>query len=96
MTALLLLGLLWLFSFLSAFPISLIKLILPCKLSPDKRQAEDLGRGGWGSKDHKILLFHLQLQVTTNPLFLKLYRSWIYYINDMVRNLLSLASSALP
>ncbi|KAM7230547.1 hypothetical protein CapIbe_018037 [Capra ibex] len=25
-----------------------------------------------------------QLQVTTNPLFLKLYRSWIYYINDML------------
>ena len=96
MTTLLLFGLLWLFSFVSAFLISLIKLILPRTFSPNKRQAEDLGRGGWGGKNHKILLFHSQLQVTRNPLFLKPCLSWTYYINDMVRSFLSLASFAFP
>ena len=41
MTTPLLFSVLWLFSFVSAFLISLIKLILWPKLSTDKRQAED-------------------------------------------------------
>ena len=49
MTALLLFSLLWLFSFMSAFLISLIKLTFWLKLSTDKRQAEDMvGEGGLG------------------------------------------------
>ena len=42
MTTLLLFGLLWLFSFVPAFLISLIKLILRLKLSIDKREAKDV------------------------------------------------------
>ena len=48
-TTLLLFSVLWLFSFVSAFLTSLIKLILWLKLSTDKRQAEDMvGEGQWG------------------------------------------------
>ena len=39
---------LWLFSFVSAFLTSLIKLILWLKFSTGKRQAEDMGGGGGG------------------------------------------------
>jgi len=46
MTTLLLFGLLWLFSFVSAFLTSLMKLILGLKFSIDKRQAEDVVGGG--------------------------------------------------
>ena len=42
MTTLLLFSLLWLFFFVSAFPTSLIKLILWVKFSTDKRQTEDI------------------------------------------------------
>ena len=52
MTTLLLFSLLWLFSFVSTFLTSLIKLILWLKLSTDKRQAGDMvdwGQGPWGS-----------------------------------------------
>ena len=55
MTTLLLFSLLWLFSFVLAFLISLIKLILWLKFSTGKRQAEDMVGGG--GKDHRVL-FH--------------------------------------
>ena len=53
MTTLLLFSLLWLFSFVSAFFISLIKPILWLKFSTGKRQAENLLGAG---KDHTVLL----------------------------------------
>ena len=62
MTTLLLFSLLWLFSFVSAFLTSLIKLILWLKFSTGKRQAQDMlqggrGRGGCGDKDNMVLLW---------------------------------------
>ena len=51
MTRLLLLGLLWLFSFVSTCSHFSDKLILWLKCSADKRQAEDMG-----GKDHRVLL----------------------------------------
>ena len=53
MAALLLFSLLWLFPFVSAFLISLIKLTFWLKLSTDKRQAEDVVGG---REDKRVLL----------------------------------------
>lgn len=50
-TTLLLFGLLWPFSFVSAFLISLIKLIHRLKFPTDRRQAEDTG--GWDGGGQK-------------------------------------------
>ena len=58
MTTLLLFSLLWLFFFVSAFLISLIKLILSLllKFSMGKKADRKLGAVGWGHKDHRVLL----------------------------------------
>ena len=55
MTSLLLFSLLWLFSFVSVFLTSLMKLALWLKFSTDERQAEDIVGRGW-CKDHRVLL----------------------------------------
>jgi len=50
MTTLLLFSLLWLFFFVSAFLISLIKLTLSLKFSTDKMQTENMEPGSWGTR----------------------------------------------
>ena len=54
-----------LFSFVSVFLISLIKLILWLKFSTDKRQTEDMGWWGWGRKDHRVP-FHFRRWLLKN------------------------------
>ena len=79
-TTLLLLSLLWLFSFVSAYLTSLIKLILWLMFSTDKRQAEDKRqRQCWG-KDHRVLLrFSLSCKPRrpdTAPRSLPVFKVW--------------------
>ena len=58
MTTLLLFNVLWLFFFVSAFLISLIKRILSLllKFSMEKKADRKHGARGWGHKDHRVLL----------------------------------------
>ena len=49
-----------LFSFVSAFLISLIKLVLCLTFSTNKRQVEVMVQGGRGGKDHKVS-FHFSI-----------------------------------
>ena len=60
MTTLLLLSLLWLFSFVSTFLTSLIKLILWLQFSTDKRQAGDMV--DWGQGPQGSAPFHTEPQ----------------------------------